>query len=171
MNIFDAAIWAFVALAIIMGFNSGLLRSLATILGYVIAAPFALGVAPALSRFLAQTMNLPPSYNGVVLAFNLIVAGILMGALLRRAIGDVTGPQVGLLDRITGALLGAGRVALMAVLIVVIFDRIIPPGRQPAFLAQSQLYPYLSTAGKAGMQALPRDVIDYIDRLKKERGL
>ncbi len=74
------------------------------------------------------------------------------------------------MDRITGALLGAGRVALLAVLIVVIFDRIIPANRQPAFLTESQLYPYLSTAGKAGMQALPREVTDYIDELKRERG-
>lgn len=44
------------------------------------------------------------------------------------------GPNVSILDRLAGALLGAIRVGLLAVLIVVIFDRIIPSGREPAFL-------------------------------------
>jgi membrane protein required for colicin V production len=124
-----------------------------------------------LSLFLVQRMDMPVSYNGVVLASTLLVAGMVFGALLRRAVGDVTGSHILLLDRITGAFLGAGRVALLAVLIVVIFDRIIPVSRQPAFLTESQLYPYLSAAGKAGMQALPHEVTDYIDELKRERGL
>jgi membrane protein required for colicin V production len=83
----------------------------------------------------------------------------------------MVGQHIGIVDRITGALLGAGRIALVAVLIAVIFDRVIPQGRQPAFLTESLLYPYLSAAGRAGMQALPPEVSDYIDRLKKERGL
>ncbi len=94
--IFDTVIYAFAAFAIIMGFSSGLLRSLATIFGYLIAAPLAVAVAPALSMFLAQRMDMPAAYNGVVLAFTLLVAGMVFGALLRRAVGDVTGPQIGM---------------------------------------------------------------------------
>jgi membrane protein required for colicin V production len=70
-----------------------------------------------------------------------------------------------------GALLGAVRVGLLAVLIVVIFDRIIPAGREPAFLKGSQLRPILSQAGRAGLKSLPPDIEDYIDRLKRQRGL
>jgi membrane protein required for colicin V production len=54
---------------------------------------------------------------------------------------------------------------------VVIFDRIIPAGREPAFLAGSQLHPLLSQAGQAGLKSLPPDIEDYIDRLKKQRGI
>jgi membrane protein required for colicin V production len=36
---------------------------------------------------------------------------------------------------------------VVAVLIVVIFDRIIPADRQPAYLIGSKLRPYLSAAG------------------------
>jgi membrane protein required for colicin V production len=169
--IFDAFIYALTALAFVFGFKSGLLRSLATVLGYIIAAPVGVGVAPALSVFLAQRFDMPPSYDGRVMALSIVAAGMVFSALLRRAVNDVTGPQVSLPDRIAGALVGVVRIGFLGVLFVVIFDRIIPQGHQPAFLAQSSLYPYLSAAGQAGMKALPPEVMDYIDRLKKERGL
>jgi membrane protein required for colicin V production len=59
----------------------------------------------------------------------------------------------------------------LAVLMVVIFDRIIPAGREPAFLTGSRLRPMLSQAGQAGLRSLPPDIADYIDRLKRERGI
>src|SRR5262245_1979018 len=141
--IFDTVVYAFGAIAIIMGFNSGLLRSLATILAYVIAAPVAIAVAPALSRFLAENADLPPSFDGLVLAFVLLVAGMIFGAVLRRTVGDLTGDHIGMMDRLLGAVLGAGRVAFVAVLVVLIFDRVIPADHDPAFLADSRLRPYL----------------------------
>ncbi len=169
--IFDTVIYLLAALAVFMGFRSGLLRSMATIIGYVIAAPVALAVAPGLSSFLAIRLDMPPAYNGVVLAFNLLVAGMLFAGLLRRALTDVVGHEISIPDRVAGALLGAMRIGFVAVVVVVIFDRIIPANRQPSFLVDSQLRPYLSAAGQAGVKALPPDVIGYIDRLKKERGL
>ena len=169
--IFDAVIYALFALAVVMGFTSGLLRSMATIIGYVIAAPIAFGVAPALSFLLTTHLDMPPDYKGMVLAALLLVLGMIFGALLRRALSDVTGPRVSIPDRIAGAALGAMRIGFVAVLIVVIFDRVIPPGVQPAFLAGSQLRPPLSEAGQAGVKALPPEITAYIDRLKRERGI
>src|SRR5215213_1611145 len=169
--IFDLVIYGLVGLAIVLGFNSGLLRSLATILGYLVAAPLALGTAPAVSFFLATRFNMPPAYNSLVLVFNLVVIGMIFAALLRRAVSDVVGPDVSIVDRTAGAALGAVRIALVAVLIVVIFDRIIPVNRQPGFLANSKLRPYLSAAGQAGVKQLPPELGDYIDRLKRARGI
>lgn len=169
--IFDAVIYALFALAVVMGFTSGLLRSMATIIGYLIAAPIAFGVAPALSFLLTTHLDMPPDYKGMVLAALLLVLGMIFGALLRRALSDVTGPRVSIPDRIAGAALGAMRIGFVAVLIVVIFDRVIPPGVQPAFLAGSQLRPPLSAAGQAGVKALPPEITAYIDRLKRERGI
>ena len=83
----------------------------------------------------------------------------------------MVGSEVGLFDRLAGAVLGAVRIALLAVLMVMIFDRIIPPNREPAWLSQSRLRPFLSAAGRQGLRALPPNVIDYIDRLKRQRGL
>jgi membrane protein required for colicin V production len=63
------------------------------------------------------------------------------------------------------------RILVVAVLIVVIFDRIIPADRQPAYLIGSKLRPYLSAAGQKGFASLPPDAEGYIDRLRRERGL
>jgi membrane protein required for colicin V production len=68
-------------------------------------------------------------------------------------------------------MLGALRVALLAVLLVVIFYRIIPPGREPNFLKGSQWRPILSSAGQHGLRSLPPEVEDYIDKLKRQRGI
>jgi membrane protein required for colicin V production len=171
MNPFDAAVYLLLLVAAVMGFRSGLLRSLATILGYVAATPVAVGTTPALSLFLTQRFHMPPAQNGPVLFAILLVTGMIFSALLRRAVSDLAGPEVGILDRLSGAMLGAVRIGLLAVVMVLVFDRIIPADRQPAFLAGSQLRPYLLPAGRAGLKSLPPDVADYIDRLKRERGI
>jgi membrane protein required for colicin V production len=68
-----------------------------------------------------------------------------------------------------GGLLGACRIVLLAVLLVLVFDRTIPSGREPAFLKESQWRPVLSSAAQYGLQSLPPEVEDYIDRLKRQR--
>lgn len=171
MNTFDAVITAFAILAIVMGFMSGLLRSLATILGYLLAAPFAIAITPRVMDFMSGRMTIPPDKTWVVLAVVFAAAGIVLGALGRGAITEFIGDEAGLFDRVAGAALGVVRVFLLAVLIVVAFDRIIPAGREPPFLVGSKLRPYLSAAGQKGLQTLPPDVEAYIDRLKRQRGL
>jgi membrane protein required for colicin V production len=154
-----------------MGFISGLLRSLAAIFGYLAAMGLAVALAPHLSPLLADRFKLPPAQIWTLFAAIFLVAGIALSALLRLAISEMVGPNVSIPDRVAGAMLGAVRVGLLAVLIVVVFDRIIPPGREPAFLKGSQWRPVLSQAGQQGLKSLPPDVEDYINRLKKERGL
>jgi membrane protein required for colicin V production len=68
-------------------------------------------------------------------------------------------------------MLGAIRIVLLAVLLVLILECIIPAGREPAWLAGSELRPVLSQAGASGLRSLPPDVADYIDGLKRDRGL
>ena len=171
MNIFDAVVLGFALIAIAFGFHAGLLRSLATILGYVIAAPFAVAVTPPLAHLVAGTVDVSGGRGALVLFAVFFVSGLLISALLRRAIGDMVGLQTGPFDRLAGAALGAVRTVLLAVLMVMIFDRIIPANREPAWLSQSRLRPVLSAAGRQGLRALPPNVIAYIDQLKRKRGL
>ena len=90
---------------------------------------------------------------------------------MRHAISEVSGAQISAPDRAAGAFLGAIRVLLLAVVMVMVFERIIPPGREPAFLTGSKLRPILSAAGQEGLRKLPPDVTEFIDRMKRERGL
>jgi membrane protein required for colicin V production len=172
INLFDAVVVVITLVAVVMGFQAGLLRSLATIFGYVAAMPIAVAAAPPLSQRLADPFHVSQaSMTWVLLCLIFLLAGIALSAMLRATVSEVVGVRVSLPDRLAGAILGAVRIALLAVMMVLIFDRIIPPSREPAFLAGSRLRPYLSVAGQQGLKTLPPDVIDYIDRLKRERGI
>ena len=171
INQFDAAVYLCLFVAVVMGFMSGLLRSLATILGYAAAMGVAVALAPQLTQLMTGQFKLPPAQAWVAFAVLFLVAGMALSALLRFAIGEMVGERISIPDRVAGALLGAVRVGLLAVVLVLVFDRIIPPGRDPAFLKGSQWRPALSKAGQQGMKTLPPDIADYIDRLKRERGL
>ena len=170
MNTFDAVVTAFAILAIAMGFASGLLRSLATILGYLLAAPIAIALTPRVMAVALGQNTIPSDKTWLVLAIVFAVAGIVLGAAFRAGVSEFVGSDADLFDRIAGALLGAVRIFLLAVVVVVAFDRIIPAGRDPPFLVGSKLRPYLSAAGQKGLESLPPDVEAYIDRLKRERG-
>ena len=64
MNIFDAVVVGATILAVIMGYRSGLLRSLATIFGYVLAAPIAVVATPKLAPLLMSKTASPAGANG-----------------------------------------------------------------------------------------------------------
>ncbi len=151
--------------------SPGLLRSLATIFAYLAAAPVAVMAAPYVTPFAVAQFKLQPSQTWLIFAALFLIIGFLIGMLLKMAIAEIVGRDIGFVDRVAGAMLGAVRVGLLAVLMVLIFDRIIPADREPDFLKTSQLRPVLSKAGQAGLKSLPSDIEDYIERLKKQRGL
>jgi uncharacterized membrane protein required for colicin V production len=90
---------------------------------------------------------------------NFVVAGAVICALLRLIVGEIVGSDLSIPDRIAG--LGAFRIVLLAVLLVLLFDRVIPSGREPAFLKESQRRPVLSSAAQYGLQSLPPEVDDH----------
>ncbi len=169
MNSFDAVVYFVALVAIISGFNAGLLRSIATIMGYLAAMPVAMAAMPYASRMLADKLDAGVAQNSLTFFAVFLVIGMALGALLRTAISESVGPRICLPDRLAGSMLGAVRVALVAVTMVLIFDRIIPADRQPAFLVGSKLRPILLIAGQNGLKSLPPDVTAYIDQLKRER--
>ena len=171
MNAFDAVVIAVVIVLALLGFRAGLLRSLADIFGFVIAAPLAVAVTPYFSSAAHAAVSSPWGQNSLVFFGILLVGGILFAQLLRHALVDFAGSDIHLLDRSAGFILGAVRALLVAVTIVLIFDRIIPVGREPEFLRGSKLHPWLSLAAQRGLRSLPPEASDYIDRLKRERGL
>ncbi len=173
MNHLDAAVGALAIVALVMGFQSGLLRSLATILGYVGAAPVAVWATSFISPAIAgQSSAGSFSTQNLLIFFAVfLIAGIVLGALLRGAVDETIGPGRSLPDRFAGAGLGVVRISLIATTIVLVVDRIIPAGHDPEFLQGSQLRPILSAAGQRGLKSLPPDVTAYIDRLKREQGI
>lgn len=168
MNSFDIVVYLALAIAVAAGFRAGLLRSAITILAYLVAMPIAVWImsllAPAIS-----VGDAPVTRNPVLFFAIFLVAGMALGWLARMALDDAIGTETGLGDRLGGALLGAARVGLVAVTLVLIFDQLVPADRQPAYLAGSQLRPWLSMAGQKGFRSLSPEVTAYIDRLKHDR--
>lgn len=78
----------------------------------------------------------------------------MLSALLRLALNEMVGPNISVPDRVAGAALGALRIALLAIMLVVVFDRTIPPGQE-------------SSAAQRGLRVLPPEIEAYIDRLKR----
>jgi membrane protein required for colicin V production len=171
MNSFDVVVGAGVIFASVIGFNAGFLRSAVTILGYLIAMPIAVWAMSLLSPQIGSNPVAALAQNSLLFFGIFLIAGTVLGKVLRMAVDEMIGPEAGLGDRLAGAVLGAVRVGLVAVTLVLIFDRLVPIDRQPAYLTGSQLRPLLSLAGQKGFKSLPPDVAVYIDRLKKQRNI
>ena len=168
MNPFDAVIYIGLVFAMIAGFNTGLIRSAVTIVAYMVAAPIAIWAMSALSPPANGKVVSAFARNGLVFFGVFLFAGIALGKLARVMVDDATGSQAGPVDRLCGAMLGAARVGLIAVTIVLVFERLVPSPLQPQWLAGSKLRPFLSAAGQKGFNSLPPDLAATIDRLKQQ---
>jgi membrane protein required for colicin V production len=169
MNSFDAAVCLGLVVAVVAGFRAGLLRSAVTILAYLIAMPVAIWAMSLVSLPTGDNPAAALPRNSLLLFGIFLVTGMILGKLMRMAIDETIGPGAGIGDRLAGGVLGAARLGLVAVTLVLIFDQLIPLDRQPAFLNGSQLRPLLSAAGQRGFRSLPPEVAATIDRLKKDR--
>jgi membrane protein required for colicin V production len=168
MNSFDAVVGLVLLVAVVAGFRAGLLRSAVTILGYLIAMPIAVWVTALIVPQVGNNPSVAMTQNTLIFFGSFLAAGIVLGTLLRMAINDTIGPEIGLGDRLGGAALGAVRVFLIAVTLVLIFDRLIPATLQPTFLAGSQLRPMLSRAGQMGFRSLPPEATAMIDQFRRD---
>jgi membrane protein required for colicin V production len=169
MNIFDVAIIVALIVAVVTGFNAGLLRSAITILAYLFAMPLAVWLMSLLSPASSAATGSALTQNSLIFFAIFLISGMVLGKMARMAIDETMGSEAGIGDRFAGALLGTVRVGLIAITLVLIFDQLVPADRQPAYLTGSQLRPLLSMAGQQGFKSLPPDVTAYIDRLKRDR--
>jgi membrane protein required for colicin V production len=169
MNSFDAVVYLGLVIAVVTGFNAGLLRSSVTILAYLVAMPIAAWIMSLVSPQIDGKFGSLWAQNSLLFFGIFLITGVLLGKLMRMALDETIGSEAGIGDRLAGAVLGAVRVGLVAITLVLIFDQLVPTDRQPAYLTGSQLRPLLSAAGQSGFRSLPPEVAAYIDRLKQDR--
>jgi len=168
MNSFDIVVYLALAIAVVAGFKAGLLRSAITILAYLVAMPISVWIMSLLAPAIGS-VDAPITRNSVLFFAIFLVAGMVLGWLARMALDDAIGPETGFGDRLGGAILGAVRVGLVAITLVLIFDQLVPADRQPGYLVGSQLRPWLSMMGQKGFRSLPPEVTAYIDQLRRDR--
>ncbi len=169
MNPFDVVVCVVLISAAVTGFKAGLLRSAVTILAYLIALPTAVFLMSLASTNAGGTLGSPLAQNSPMLFGVFLITGIVFAKFMRMALEDVVGPDAGIADRFAGAALAIVRTGLVAITFVLSVDQLSSSGRQPAYLAGSQLRPLLSEVGQRGFNSLPPDVVVYIDRLKQAR--
>ncbi|MDB5653404.1 MAG: Colicin production protein [Tardiphaga sp.] len=167
MNSFDVVVYAGLLVAMVIGFRAGLLRSVVTIIGYFIAVPIAAWITTLIAPQVAGYAG-AASPNPQLFAVAFLAAGVVLGMVLRMAVDEMIGAEVGIADRIAGAALGAIRVGLIAVTLVLIFDQMLPANLQPSYLAESKLRPWLLQAGQRGFKSLPPDITGYLDQWKRD---
>jgi membrane protein required for colicin V production len=99
-NTFDLAVYVCLFVAVVMGFMTGLLRSLATIFGYICGIGIAVAATPKAVSLLATYPKFPTPQTWIVFAAIFIAA-------LRLIVSGMVGPNDSVPDRIAGAALGA----------------------------------------------------------------
>ena len=169
MNSFDAVVCVGLVFAVVTGFKTGLVRSAVTIVAYLFSAPIAMAVMSMVSPPASGNLAAVLAQNVLVFFGIFLLLGMAFGKLARTAIDEATGSHSGMVDRLCGAALGAGRVGLIAVTVVLVVDQLLPPRLQPPWLTTSRLRPWLSAAGQKGVQSLPPDVAATLDRLKRNQ--
>src|SRR3954471_3116852 len=107
MNSFDAVVYLGLIVAVVTGFRAGLLRSAVTILAYLIAMPIAVWVTGLIVPRLAGNAMVSNTDNSLVFFGAFLLSGLVLGTVLRMAVNDVIGHEIGIGDRLGGALLGA----------------------------------------------------------------
>jgi membrane protein required for colicin V production len=101
------------------------------------------------TAFAAQAVGGLSSAQSSMIFFGfLVLGGEAIAAALRMAVDEMVGADVGLLDRLAGSALGVVRVGLVAITAVLVPDRVIPSGRDSAFLVGSQLRPLFRWQGR-----------------------
>jgi membrane protein required for colicin V production len=153
MNSFDAVVYFALVVAVVLGFNSGLLRSAVTILAYLFAMPIAIWAMSLVAPMVGGQGDSAWTRNWPLFFGIFLLAGMVLGKLMRMVLDETIGPRAG----------------LVAVTLVMIFDQLVPLDREPKYLEGSRLRPLLSAAGQTGFRSLPPEAAAAIDRLKKER--
>jgi len=101
-NSFDLAVYLCLFVAVVMGFMTGLLRSLATIIGYICGAGIAVAATPKALFLLANYPKIPTPQTWIVVVAIFIVAEALISVVLRLIVSGVAGRNVSVPDRIGG---------------------------------------------------------------------
>ena len=136
----DWAIIAIIAISSLVSLKRGFVKEALSLLTWIVAGVVAWTFGGALSLHLSEFIELP-SARIIAACAILFVATLLVGALINFLIGElvrVTGMDA--TDRVLGMAFGAGRGALLVVLLVGLLS--LAPVQQDSWWQQSTLLPH-----------------------------
>ncbi len=147
---FDIIVLAVIVVSAVMSLGRGLIREAFSVISFVIGGVAAYFAVVLLGEPLRGM--LPESWPAIAGTSILVIAGFLiaytaaafLGGRLSRLIHS--SPEIGVVDRLAGAVFGVIRGVVAAILFVLLMQEALPPESTPAFVAKAGSYPYLDVA-------------------------
>jgi membrane protein required for colicin V production len=147
---FDAVVLAVIVLSAVMSLGRGLIREAFSVISFVIGGLAAFYALAFFEKPLKGVIS--PNDESMIPAAILVVVGFiaayslaaLLGGRLSKLIHN--SPEIGVIDRIAGAVFGIFRGLLASILFVLLMQQVLPENATPQPIAKSYVYPYLSGA-------------------------
>jgi membrane protein required for colicin V production len=150
VSVFDVIILAVIVVSAVMSLGRGLIREAFSVISFIIGGLAAYYCMVFFEKPLASII--PKSWPSVTPSAILVVIGFLAAYSLAAFLGGRlsklihSSPEIGVIDRIAGALFGVVRGILAAILFVLLMQQVLPDNATPSFVAKAQSYKYLNGA-------------------------
>jgi len=157
MTVFDYGVIVFIVFSGLFAFVRGFVKEVLSIVAWFGASVAALYAAPYL-RPLAQRMTPNPQVADAASALIAFIIALVILSMATAVVAKrVKDSPAGAIDRTLGLIFGLGRGALLACLIFIAMNVVIPAfGATPQWFAQARTRPLLQTGVNALRQLAPR---------------
>jgi membrane protein required for colicin V production len=156
MNAFDIVIISVLAYGLIRGIFRGLVRELSSIIGVLGGFYAAYTYYPHMTKLLSAWITNPSYLNIisylVIFAVVVIVVGIL--AVVIKYLLNIA--YLGWVDRVSGALFGMLKAALVICVLFIVLTAFLPKGAP--FIKNASLAPYVATTSEVMAKVLSKDM-------------
>jgi membrane protein required for colicin V production len=167
VSTFDWVIIAILLISAIMSLGRGLVREATSVVSFIFGG---LVAYYALVMFEAPlTAILPPDWSDIAAPAILVGVGFLLAYGLAAFLGGRlarllhASPEIGLIDRLAGAVFGLARGALAFVLFILLMQQALPEEATPSFVADSRFFTYGDAAAGWIRETFP----GFVDRARE----
>jgi membrane protein required for colicin V production len=151
MTWFDIVVLAVIVVSAVMSLGRGLIREAFSVISFLIGG---LAAFYALAFFEAPLKGIisPNDDESMIPAAILVIVGFLAAYSLAAFVGGRlsklihASPEIGVVDRLAGAVFGIARGALASILFILLMQQVVQDNATPAPIAKAYTYPYLSGA-------------------------
>jgi membrane protein required for colicin V production len=150
MTWFDFVVLAVIVISAVMSLGRGLIREAFSVISFIIGGLAAFYALVFFEKPLKGLIS--PDADSMVPAAILVIVGFLAAYSLAAFLGGRlsklihSSPEIGVVDRLAGAVFGIFRGALAAILFVLLMQQVLPDNATPGDIAKAGSYPYLSGA-------------------------
>lgn len=150
MTWFDAVVLAVIVLSAVMSLGRGLIREAFSVVSFVIGGLAAFYALAFFEKPLKSVIS--PKDESMLPAAILVIVGFIAAYSLAAFLGGRlsklihSSPEIGVVDRIAGAVFGIARGLLASILFVLLMQQVLPDNATPQPIAKSVSYSYLSGA-------------------------